>query len=113
MRFLPNFTPELELPKRIEDATPVLKECFLPQAEYAGPFGFLVAVLVSVERMKDQFRRKELLRDLGEAFNGFGNGDDVLGLKYMSAAGQAAKVLYDENMWDLNLAWSGIGNWRA
>jgi hypothetical protein len=70
MPFLPNFSPELELPRPIEDATPVLKKCFLPLAEYAAPFGFLVAILVAVVRMKNQFRRKELLRELGEAFNG-------------------------------------------
>lgn len=112
MQFSPSYTPELELP-RIEDATATLKDSFLAAANYAAPFSFLVAVLVGIERMPASPRRADLFYDIGRAFNGFGNGDDELGLKFMSAAGQAAQTLYGEKMWDLNTAWNHIGRWRA
>jgi hypothetical protein len=108
-----HFPAEISVPSKIHDAGGVMKDCFIEAPASIAAFSFLVAVLVGIERMPAGPRRQDLFYDIGHAFNAFGNGDDKLGHRYMSAAGEAATKLYGEKMWDLNRAWAGIGSWGA
>jgi|SRR6516165_4805139 hypothetical protein len=112
MDTLTDYLPELALPP-VKDARAVMKDSFLRSDAYADTFGFLVAVLVGIERMPDSERRTRLFERVGAAICGLGNGDSELGTQFMRAAGYAAQKLYGEPMHDLNMAWSGIGFWRA